>query len=89
MDDIIAGARLSAGAVYSYFKNKDDLIQAALTGSMAAARPQPMFESGDPPPPASLLADIAAAIEDFTRRDGFDLKRLPCSGGARSSATKS
>jgi TetR/AcrR family transcriptional regulator, transcriptional repressor of aconitase len=86
MDDIIAEAGLSAGAVYSYFKNKDDLIRAALTTSMTelAARLRPMLESDNPPPPASLLADIAAAIEDFTTRDGFDLKRIALLGWSES-----
>jgi TetR/AcrR family transcriptional regulator, transcriptional repressor of aconitase len=86
MDDIIAEAGLSAGAVYSYFKNKDDLIQAALTTSLTelAARLRPMLKSDDPPPPASLLAEIAAAIEDFTKRDGFDLKRIALLGWSES-----
>jgi len=86
MDDIIAEAGLSAGAVYSYFKNKDDLIQAALTTSMTglAERLRPMLESDNPQPPALLLADIAAAIEDFAKRDGFDLKRIALLGWSES-----
>ena len=86
MDDIIAEAGLSAGAVYSYFKNKDDLIQGALTTSMTglAERLRPILESRNPPPPASLLADIAAAIEDFSKRDGFDLKRIALLGWSES-----
>ncbi|WP_334147277.1 TetR/AcrR family transcriptional regulator [Hyphomicrobium sp.] len=86
MDDIIAEAGLSAGAVYSYFKNKDDLVQAALITSMTglAERLRPILESDDPAPPAVLLENIAAAIEAFTKRDGFDLKRLALLGWAES-----
>lgn len=86
MDDIIAEAGLSAGAVYSYFKNKDDLVQAALTTSMTglAERLRPMLESDNPAPPAVLLEDIASAIEAFTKRDGFDLKRIALLGWAES-----
>ncbi len=86
MDDIIAEAELSAGAVYSYFKNKDDLIRAALTTSMTglSERLRPMLESEEPPPPVILLEGIAAAVEDYTKRDGFDLKRLALLGWAES-----
>jgi TetR/AcrR family transcriptional regulator, transcriptional repressor of aconitase len=86
MNDIIAEAGLSAGAVYSYFKNKDDLIEAALTTSMKelTARLQPLWTAGDLPSPPKLLAATAAAIEDFTRRDGFDLKRIALLGWAES-----
>jgi AcrR family transcriptional regulator len=86
MDDVIAEAGLSAGAVYSYFKNKDDLIRAALTTSMTglAERLRPMLESSDPHPPASLLEHIVAAVEDYTKREGFDLKRIALLGWAES-----
>jgi TetR/AcrR family transcriptional regulator, transcriptional repressor of aconitase len=86
MDDIIAEAGLSAGAVYSYFKNKDDLVQAALTTSMTglAERLRPILESSNPPGPALLLEDIAGTIEEFTKRDGFDLKRIALLGWAES-----
>lgn len=86
MDDIIAEAGLSAGAVYSYFKNKDDLIQAALTTSMTGltARLRPILESNNPPAPGLLLEEIAGAIEAFTTREGFDLKRIAVLGWAES-----
>lgn len=86
MDDIIAEAGLSAGAVYSYFKNKDDLVVAALTTSMTglAERLRPMLESDNPAPPAVLLEDIAGAVEAFAARDGFDLKRIALLGWAES-----
>jgi TetR/AcrR family transcriptional regulator, transcriptional repressor of aconitase len=86
MDDIVAEAGLSAGAVYSYFKNKDDLIEAALATSMneLAGRLQPLWAEGDLQPPVKLLETIVAVIEDFARRDGFDLKRIALLGWAES-----
>ena len=86
MDDIIAEAGLSAGAVYSYFKNKEDLIEAALTTSMneLAGRLQPVWAAGDLQPPLKLLEATATVIEDFARRDGFDLKRIALLGWAES-----
>lgn len=86
MDDIIAEAGLSAGAVYSYFKNKDDLIRAALTTSMTglAERLRPMLESDTPLPPGVLLEGIATEVEDYAKRDGFDLKRIALLGWAES-----
>jgi AcrR family transcriptional regulator len=82
MDDIIREAGLSAGAVYSYFRNKDDLIRAAVTtslsglGAVAAA----LLARDRIPPPDRLVEELAQAIEDFTDRDGFDLKRIALLG---------
>ena len=38
MDDIIRASGLSAGAVYSYFPSKEELIFAAVTTSLAGLR---------------------------------------------------
>lgn len=86
MDDIIAEAGLSAGAVYSYFKNKDELIEVALITSLSGLAEvlRPLLEQGQPPPPAQLLCDIASAIERFSQRDGFDLKRIALLGWSES-----
>lgn len=82
MNDIIRASGLSAGAVYSYFRSKDELILAALTTSLSGIRAllEPMFEMSPAPAPDELLSEIAAAIDGFTRRDGFDLKRLALLG---------
>jgi len=47
-----------------------------------AERLRPMLENEAPPPPAVLLEDIAGALEAFTKRDGFDLKRIALLGWA-------
>jgi AcrR family transcriptional regulator len=82
MDDIIREAGLSAGAVYSYFKNKEELILAAVTTSLSGLSGMiaPILGRDPTPPPAVLVRDMAQAIEDFTTRDGFDLKRIALLG---------
>lgn len=82
MDDIIAASGLSAGAVYSYFPSKDALILAAVTTSLAGIQEllTPLWKQQPPPSPELLLRQIASAVERFTARDGFDLKRLALLG---------
>jgi TetR/AcrR family transcriptional regulator, transcriptional repressor of aconitase len=82
MDNIIEASGLSAGAVYSYFKNKDDLIVSALTTSMTgiAERLRPLLSRNPPPPPDVLLLEITSVIFGFSARDGFDLKRVALLG---------
>jgi TetR/AcrR family transcriptional regulator, transcriptional repressor of aconitase len=82
MDDIIRQAGLSAGAVYSYFKNKDELILAAVTTSLSGLSAQvvPLFAREKPPRPEDLVREILQAVESFTARDGFDLKRIALLG---------
>ena len=65
MDDIIRASRLSAGAVYSYFPSKDELILAAVTTSLSGltALVEPLLRAEPAPTPAALLLDIAATID--------------------------
>jgi len=80
MDDIIRVSGLSAGAVYSYYPSKDDLIQAAVTTSLSGltALIKPLLLTN--PSPAELLQRIAETIDRFTTREGYDLKRLALLG---------
>jgi TetR/AcrR family transcriptional regulator, transcriptional repressor of aconitase len=82
MPDVIQASGLSTGAVYSYFKNKQDIIQAALMASMLELSDllQPILHKDPPPPPGALLCQITEAIAGFSVRDGFDLKRLALLG---------
>lgn len=82
MDDIIRQSGLSAGAVYSYFKNKDDLIVSAVTTSMTGLAEvlAPLLAAEKLLPPARFLEAIATSISGFTARDGFDLKRIAILG---------
>lgn len=82
MDDIIKASGLSAGAVYSYYPSKDELILAAVTTSLSGltALVGPLVHAEPPLAPAELARRIAAAIDRFTARQGYDLKRVALLG---------
>lgn len=84
MDDIIRRSGLSAGAVYSYFSSKDELIQAAVTTSLSglSALLIPVLQVRPCPAPARLLQQIVETIDAFTSREGYDLKRVALLGWA-------
>ncbi|PZR79787.1 MAG: TetR/AcrR family transcriptional regulator [Stutzerimonas stutzeri] len=84
MDDIIRASGLSAGAVYSYYPSKDDLILAAVTTSLSGltALVGPLLQATPAPAPATLLQQIVATIDGFTARQGYDLKRVALLGWA-------
>lgn len=82
MSDIIAASGLSAGAVYSYFPGKEDLILAAVTTSLGGLKAlvEPSLRAPAPPPPDRFIAEIAQAVVGFTARDGYDLRRIALLG---------
>lgn len=82
MSDIIKTSNLSAGAVYSYFSSKEDLILAAVTTSLGGlrGRVEPILSASPPPPPEIVVERIAGAIADFSARDGYDLRRIALLG---------
>lgn len=82
MDNIIRTSGLSAGAVYSYFKNKDELIVSAVTTSMTglAELLVPLLRAEPTPAPDALVRGITEKIATFTVREGFDLRRLAILG---------
>ena len=82
MDDIIRGAGLSAGAVYSYFPSKEELILAAVTDSLGGIRDLvgPTLEARPLPAPDVLVTQIMAAVASFTAREGYDLRRIALLG---------
>ncbi len=86
MQDILRESGLSAGAVYSYFQNKEELIQAAIADSLTGLRAllDPLFQRALLPPPDVFLREIVAAVEGFSARREFDLKRLALLGWSES-----
>ena len=80
--DIIRASGLSAGAVYSYFKSKDELIFAAVADSLGglSERIAPLFAREPLPPPHAFVGEMLAAVDDFTVRGGIDLKRVALLG---------
>lgn len=84
MDDIIRGSGLSAGAVYSYFRSKEELIRTAVGTSLLGLQEllQPILQREPLPPPGDFVREITTAIDGFSARDGFDLKRIALLGWA-------
>ncbi len=78
MEMIIARSGLSTGAVYGYFKGKDQIINAVITDGTAAmaADLAPILTNPDPPPPSELIEQVLRAIVDFGRHKPGDIDRL-------------
>jgi len=76
MEMIIARSGLSTGAVYGYFKGKDDIINAVVTEGTAAMGRQlaPVLKNPDPPPLPELMEQLLHAIAGFGqhKRGGID-----------------
>lgn len=72
MQDVFAESGLSAGAVYRYFKSKDDII-AALTTEASTELHAALYEAvhSDPlPTPAELIRTVAEAITRLSAPGG-------------------
>jgi TetR/AcrR family transcriptional regulator, transcriptional repressor of aconitase len=67
MEMIIARSGLSTGAVYGYFKGKDEIISAAVTEGTArlGERLVPILGNPEPPSLPELAGQLLRAIEDF------------------------
>jgi TetR/AcrR family transcriptional regulator, transcriptional repressor of aconitase len=75
MEEIIREADLSAGAVYLYYKSKDELILAAIETYMSELRGLllPLLTREKPLPPVLFAKEITAAISSHTQQRGLDL----------------
>lgn len=82
MDDIIRAAKLSAGAVYSYFPSKEELILAAVTTSLGNLREliAPLLAERPLPPPDALVRRIAEVLTAYAAQDTYDLRRIALLG---------
>src|ERR1700727_186134 len=69
MEMIIARSGLSTGAVYGYFKGKDDIISAVVTEGTAAMAKDlvPILQNLDPPPLPELLGQVLRTVVGFGR----------------------
>jgi AcrR family transcriptional regulator len=73
MQDVLAEADLSAGAVYRYFRGKDEII-AAIAGEAVAEVAGVLdvaFGADDPPPLDEVLGAAFLAIERVDAEQGF------------------
>jgi AcrR family transcriptional regulator len=77
MEMIIARSGLSTGAVYGYFKGKEQLISAVVTEGTAALAEdlRPVLTNPDPPPLPEFVEQVLRTIVGFGRHKG-DIDRL-------------
>jgi TetR/AcrR family transcriptional regulator, transcriptional repressor of aconitase len=78
MEMIIARSGLSTGAVYGYFKGKDDIINAVVTDGTAAMGRQlvPILTDPEPPPLPQFAEQLLRTIADFGRDKPGGIDRL-------------
>jgi AcrR family transcriptional regulator len=78
MEMIIARSGLSTGAVYGYFKGKDEVISAAVTdGTSAMAEDlKPVLTNRQPPPLPQFVEQVLSTVVDFGRHKGDGIDRL-------------
>jgi TetR/AcrR family transcriptional regulator, transcriptional repressor of aconitase len=88
MEMIIARSGLSTGAVYSYFKGKNELINAVVTEGTAAMGQQllPILRDPGPPPLPELMRQLLRTITQFgqDKRDGIDRLLIALHGWSHS-----
>jgi AcrR family transcriptional regulator len=77
MEMIIARSGLSTGAVYGYFKGKDQIINAVVTEGTAAMAEDlaPVLTNPDPPPLPEFVEQVLRTALGFGRQKG-DIDRL-------------
>ncbi|MBB3178748.1 TetR/AcrR family transcriptional regulator [Variovorax sp. Sphag1AA] len=82
MEDIIKESKLSAGAMYRYFKGKDDIIFEAIRGSLTdlGAVLGPVVESESSAGPAEFVGQVVEAIAKYSKRNDFHLSSLAVHG---------
>jgi AcrR family transcriptional regulator len=88
MEMIIARSGLSTGAVYGYFKGKDEIINAVVTEGTAAMGQQmlPILRDPEPPPLPEFMARLLGTITEFGQdsRDGIDRLQISLHGWSHS-----
>ncbi|MGO8875815.1 MAG: TetR/AcrR family transcriptional regulator [Acidimicrobiales bacterium] len=78
MEMIIARSGLSTGAVYGYFKGKDQIINAVVTEGTAAmaADLEPVLSNPAPPPLPEFVEQVLGAVVGFGGHKRDDIDRL-------------
>src|ERR1700683_4914568 len=81
MEMIIARSGLSTGAVYGYFKGKDEIINAVVTDGTAAMGQHvlPILRDPEPPPLPEFMARLLRTITEFGQDSGDGIDRLQIS----------
>jgi TetR/AcrR family transcriptional regulator, transcriptional repressor of aconitase len=78
METIVARSGLSTGAVYGYFKGKDEILNAAVTEGTAelASELIPILDNPVPPPLPELFGQVLQTIVDFGKHKRGGIDRL-------------
>jgi AcrR family transcriptional regulator len=78
MDDVIAEAGLSAGAVYRYFSGKQQLVEAAVGYAVPIMLRvlQDLTAQAHPPPPVQALERLLQALAEIAAGADYDLSRV-------------
>lgn len=78
MSHVIAESGLSAGAVYTYFKSKQELIRAIAETALAEVgrTVATLASADDPVPPAEAVRAVAARMVGLGEEAGVDLPRV-------------
>jgi TetR/AcrR family transcriptional regulator, transcriptional repressor of aconitase len=78
METIVARSGLSTGAVYGYFKGKDEILNAAVTEGTAelASELIPILENPVPPPLPELFGQVLQTVVEFGRHKRGGIDRL-------------
>lgn len=85
MDDVIRESGLSAGAVYQYFRSKDELIVAAAAEALGAIRRTlEALDDEASRDPATALAKVLESWPFSPGPDGVDITRLALYGWSES-----
>src|SRR5690625_1833916 len=86
MADVIAATGLSAGAVYRYFKSKDDLIEAIVSRVLGhlSERFGALLASESIPEPATAVSAGVRAFESVVAQAPVDVGRLAIQAWAES-----
>ena len=82
IEQILAESGLAASALYRYFRNKDDIILAAIETSLQglAHLLEPWVEQHDDLDPAAFVAQVTATVQRFSERSGYDLRSIALHG---------
>lgn len=82
IEQILAESGLAASALYRYFKNKDDIILAAIENSMQGLSLllEPLVEEGDEIGPAAFVGYVAHKVRQFSERSGYNLMSIAVHG---------
>jgi AcrR family transcriptional regulator len=78
MNDVIAEAGLSAGAVYRYFRSKEELIGAVAEEALGFLSSvfDDLLADGAAPSPADVVEEVVRRVLRFAKRDDYDLTRV-------------